>query len=620
MRISGKTTTYLFEAAEAVGIRREDLVEPLGLDAAQLADPRKGTDWDTFAAVLEELSKRLDGDAERMRDIGRSVLRVPSFVFFKKLARTLVSPRSLYEVGQHWVAPANFPHLHLEQFYLSDTRIRFRASIPEPHTPSVAFFHIFEGNLTELPSLLGLPRATIVSSELTPRELDTTIELPASSSVFGRVRRRLRAALNSGEAIELLEQQRREIAEGLESVKRSTDELRVLFDRLPDLVIIHRDGIILWTNRAVPKVLGYASDDLVGRPLLDIVDPVSRELVSSRMQAEVDHDALAEDYALDLVETRLLTRDGDVLLAEVSPTQEVSFGGQPARLVVGRDVTERMRLRQQLLTADRMASIGMLAAGVAHEVNNPLAYVLNNIEIAVKELTPLGESTRASRDALGIALEGVDRIRTIVRELLELARVDDAAVGPVDVRAIVESTVALAAQKISERARLETHYAPVPLARGTAARLGQVLLNLLTNALEAMPPGSMETNRLRVSVRHSAAGGVVVEVSDNGVGIARENAARVFDPFFTTKSSGSGTGLGLAISQRLVAELGGELAFESVPDLGTTFSLTLLPEETPVSARATAHTAASTPPASSPSGISPMAGGTAPTTPAAVRR
>ncbi|MDB5215393.1 MAG: uncharacterized protein JWO86_3320 [Myxococcaceae bacterium] len=620
MRISGKTTTYLFEAAEAVGIRREDLVKPLGLDAAQLADPRKGTDWDTFAAVLEELSKRLDGDAERMRDIGRRVLRVPSFVFFKKLARTLVSPRSLYEVGQRWVAPANFPHLHLEQFYLSDTRIRFRASIPEPHTPSVAFFHIFEGNLTELPSLLGLPRATIVSSELTPRELDTTIELPASSSVFGRVRRRLRAALNSGEAIELLEQQRREIAEGLESVKRSTDELRVLFDRLPDLVIIHRDGIILWTNRAVPKVLGYASDDLVGRPLLDIVDPVSRELVGSRMQAQVDHDALAEDYALDLVETRLLTRDGDVVLAEVSPTQEVSFGGQPARLVVGRDVTERMRLRQQLLTADRMASIGMLAAGVAHEVNNPLAYVLNNIEIAVKELTPLGESTRASRDALGIALEGVDRIRTIVRELLELARVDDAAVGPVDVRAIVESTVALAAQKISERARLETHYAPVPLARGTAARLGQVLLNLLTNALEAMPPGSMETNRLRVSVRHSAAGGVVVEVSDNGVGIARENAARVFDPFFTTKSSGSGTGLGLAISQRLVAELGGELAFESVPDLGTTFSLTLLPEETPGSARPTAHTAASTPPGNSPSGISPVAGGTAPTTPAAVRR
>ena len=318
----------------------------------------------------------------------------------------------------------------------------------------------------------------------------------------------------------------------------------MLFDRLPDLVIIHRDGTMLWTNRAVSKALGYPkSDDLVGRPLLDIVE-------------------------------------GDIILVEVAPTQEVSFGGQPARLVVGRDVTERMRLRQQLLTADRMASIGMLAAGVAHEVNNPLAYVLNNVEMAVKELAPLGETTRASRDALGVALEGVDRIRTIVRELLELARVDEAAIGPVDVHAIVESTVALAAQKISERARLETNYAAVPLARGTAARLGQVLLNLLTNALEAMPASAKETNRLRVSVRPSAAGRVVVEVSDNGVGIAPEHAARVFDPFFTTKAHGSGTGLGLAISQRLVAELGGELTFESVPDVGTTFSLALLPEET----------------------------------------
>ena len=580
MRITGKTTASLFEAMAAIGIRPDDLVASLGLDAAKLSDPRNGTDWETFASILEELSKRVGGEPDAMRDIGSSLVRAPSHVFFQKVARTLVSPRGLYEFGQRWVAPANFPHLRLEQTYLPGNRIRFRGSIPKPHASSAPFFYIFEGNLKELPCLLGLPRATIVSSEVTPRELDTVIELPDSSSLLVRARRRLRATWRSGEALELLEQQRRDLAEGLESVKRSTDELRVLFDRLPDLVIIHRDGIVLWTNRAVPKVLGYPSDDLIGRPLLDIVDPVSRGLVSSRMQDRVDPERGPDD-AFDLVETRLLTRDGDVVLAEVSPTQEVSFGGQPARLVVGRDVTERMRLRQQLLTADRMASIGMLAAGVAHEVNNPLAYVLNNIEIAIKDLAPLGEATLPSREALGIALEGVDRIRTIVRELLELARVDDAAVGPVDVRAIVESTVALAAQKISERARLETHYAPVTLARGTAARLGQVLLNLLTNALEAMPASSKETNRLRVTVRHSAAGGVVVEVSDNGVGIAREHAPRIFDPFFTTKSSGSGTGLGLAISQRLVAELGGELSFESAPDRGTTFSLTLLPEEMP---------------------------------------
>jgi PAS domain S-box-containing protein len=374
--------------------------------------------------------------------------------------------------------------------------------------------------------------------------------------------------------LDLLEEQRREMASGLASVQRSTEELRTLFDRLPDLVIVHRAGVVLWTNRAVPKVLGYENADaLVGLALLDLVAPSSYDLVRSRMRGEVDDDLP------ELVETRLLGRDGDIVFVEVSPTQTVSFGGQQARLVVGRDVTERVRLRQQLLTADRMASIGMLAAGVAHEVNNPLAYVLNNIEIATKELARQGESTRAPREALAIALEGVDRIRTIVRELLELSRVDDAPLGPIDVRAIVESTVALAAHQIAERAELETDYLPVPPARGTAARLGQVLLNLLTNALEALPADAKATNRLRVSIKPSAAGGVIVEIADNGVGIAPEHTARIFDPFFTTKSSGKGTGLGLAITQRLVSELDGQLTFDSIPDGGTTFSLTLQPDD-----------------------------------------
>ncbi len=580
MRISGKMSAHLFEAAEAVGIRREQLLEAAGLQVPPRGEPPRETEWDTFAVMLEELSARLGGDVGRMRAVGRAMVRAPSFAFLQQLARIVVSPRTLYEAGHRWVAPAGAPHIVLQQEFLSATRVRLGATLPEPYAPSRPYFHIFEGVLMEVPALLGLPPATIVTSTVTPRTMDIVMQLPPSSSLAGRVRRRLRAVVSPGAVLDLLEEQRREMATGLESVQRSTDELRTLFDRLPDLVIVHRAGILLWTNREVAKVLGYEkADDLIGRALLDLVDPLSRDLVGGRMQG---HD---DDEHPDLVEVRLRTREGDIVFIEVSPTQAVSFGGHQARLVVGRDVTERIRLRQQLLTADRMASIGMLAAGVAHEVNNPLAYVLNNIEIATKELARRGESTRTTREALGVALEGVDRIRTIVRALLELSRVDDTAIGPVDVRAVVESTVALAAHEIAERAELETQYQPVPLARGTAARLGQVLLNLLTNALEAMPAGAKEKNRLGVSVRCSAAGDVVIEVSDNGVGVAPEHAARIFDPFFTTKSNGKGTGLGLAISQRLVAELGGELSFESTPNRGTTFSLRLRAEDTPESTR-----------------------------------
>jgi PAS domain S-box-containing protein len=575
MRLGSKMAMHLFEAAEAIGIAREQLTTPLGLDPDQLAAPRGEIEWDTLVALLDRLSIVLDGDVERMRVIGRKMTRAPSFEFLQRIARSVFSLQSLYEVGERWVAPASVPHLRLQTTFPSEDRMLFRCSIPEPHAPSLPYLYIFEGLLLELPSMLGLAPATLVSSRVTPRELELVLDLPPSRSLLARVRRAVRAAFHMGEALDLMAAQRREVEEGLEAVQLATSELQSLFDRVPDLVIIQRDGLILWSNRAVVQTLGFGhSDELVGRAVLDVVDPPARAQAESRMRIDTDGEELP-----DLFESRLVTRDGAVVLVEVSPAQNVTFGGRPARLIVGRDVTEHKRLQQQLLTADRLASIGMLAAGVAHEVNNPLAYVLNNVEMAIKDLAPLGEQTRHSREALAVALEGVDRIRTIVRDLLALSRVDDIALGPVDVRAVIESTLALAAQKIAERAELECEYRPVPLARGTPARLGQVVLNLLANALEAMPVATRSHNRLRVAVLPSATGGAVVEVSDNGVGIAPEHVARIFDPFFTTKSFGSGTGLGLAISQRLVAEIGGELSFESLPKRGSTFRVTLVPAE-----------------------------------------
>ena len=565
MRVSSKVSRGLVEAVDVVGIDRARLM------AGFAFDPREPElDWDTFAALLERASELLGGDVERIRGIGRSLVRGPSWTTMQAFARAVVSLPSLYEIGARWIAPASFPHLPLDQTFLGDNRLRARGSIAPPHAPSAPFFHVFEGVLLELPVLLGLPRARLVSSAVSPRSFETVVDIPPSRSLFGRARRSVHALVNARATLEMLEQQREQLEVGLASFQRSTEEIQDLFDRLPDLVVIHREGTILWKNRAVLKTLDYEdADNLVGRPLLDLVAPVSHELVRKRMTGAADRDAP------DLIECWLLTREGRSVLVEVSPSQIVRFNGKAARLVVGRDVTERIRLQQQLHTADRMASIGMLAAGVAHEVNNPLAYVLNNVEMAMTALTPLGEATQQSREALGVALEGVAHIRSIVRDLLVLSRVDDHALGPVDVRAVVESTLILAAKTISERALLTCEYHPVPLARGTVSRLGQVLLNLLANAVEAMPAETPEANVLRVLVHTDKSGCAVVEVSDNGVGILPEHAARIFDPFFTTKPFGSGTGLGLAISQRLVAEIGGELTFESTPRRGSTFRLKL---------------------------------------------
>jgi PAS domain S-box-containing protein len=497
---------------------------------------------------------------------------IPSYAFLQHLARAMVPVAFLYEAGDRWLAPSAIPEISIEVTFPSENERHMRVSIPEREAPSKPYFHVFEGLLSELPTLLGLPLATIVRSHVTGHTLEITLLLPRSSSVLARLRRGVRAALYN-DAFDALEGQRRELAEGFAVFKRESVEIHELLDELPDLVMIQRDGTLLWVNRAVVKSLGYdRRDDLVGKPLLSVVPRAYHEIVASRLRGSTDHP--------ELTDGALLTRAGRTVLCEISRVRGVTFGGLPARLLVGRDVTERTRLRQRLIAADRMASLGMLAAGVAHEVNNPLAYVLNNIELASKDLVPLGEATASSRAALAIALEGVDRIRNIVHQLLMLARSDDRTVAPIDVRAVVESTIALASTEITRRARLTCEYETVPLARATEARLGQVLLNLLVNALEAMAERPQETNELRVAVCSGTASGmgrrrVLVEVTDNGPGIPPDLSARVFDPFFTTKPQGQGTGLGLSISQRLLSEIGGELSYESVPNQKTTFRIAL---------------------------------------------
>lgn len=577
MRVRNHLAVMALEGFEAVGLDRTELVSAAGLAPRTLADARGYVEWATFARLLDDGWTRLDRDVDQMRRVGRAIARAPSYVLLQRLARTVVSVNRIYDIATRWGSPSAFPHIALEYEALSERRLRFKGSIPEPHAPSIAMQYLCEGVIIETPMLIGLPPATIVSSRVTPRTLDVVIDLPPSPSIAARLRRGVRAALHAGEAVDVLEEQQRELADGLREAQRSTAESRELLDGLPDLVMIHRDGVFLWLNRANVRALGYArSDEIAGRPLLDFVDPESRALIVSQMRQP------AGAPAPELGELRLRARDGRVVVIEVSPSQNVQFEGWPARLVAARDVTERVHMREQLLIADRMASIGLLAAGVAHEVNNPLAYVLNNIEMAVKGLAPLGEAARQSREVLGVALEGVDRIRTIVRDLLALSRVDEVVIGPVAVLAVVESTLALARKEIAERAVLTFEHEAVAPAAGTVARLGQVLLNLITNALEAMRSSAREDNRLHVVVRPGADGGAVIEVSDNGVGIPAAHTKRMFEPFFTTKPPGKGTGLGLAISQRLVAEMGGQLSFESTPLRGSTFRVTLAPWEVPL--------------------------------------
>jgi signal transduction histidine kinase/ActR/RegA family two-component response regulator len=249
---------------------------------------------------------------------------------------------------------------------------------------------------------------------------------------------------------------------------------------------------------------------------------------------------------------------------------------------------ESRRLQQQLLLADRLTSVGILAAGVAHEINNPLAYVLGNLEFALAHLAAprAGEAAEIAEviQALRHAREGSERIRLTTRDLRVFCRKDEETQGVVDVRSVMESSINMAWNEIRHRARLVRNFEAVPNILGNDNRLGQVFLNLLVNAAQALPEDRTDDNEISIAIR-CAEQQVVIEVSDTGCGISGEQLKRVFEPFFTTKAPGLGSGIGLSICRSIVADLGGDIQVESRLDEGTLFRVLLPAQNATLSTR-----------------------------------
>ncbi|WP_342378722.1 ATP-binding protein [Myxococcus stipitatus] len=253
---------------------------------------------------------------------------------------------------------------------------------------------------------------------------------------------------------------------------------------------------------------------------------------------------------------------------------------EAANAKLSRSLEQLHATQAQLLFADRLIALGRIAAGVGHEINNPLAFILSNLEYIHQELQQKEELAEQERqevlEALAETRDGAERIRLIVRDLQTLSRSEDVGSGPSDVGSVVRTAAKMAMHELRHRARLVVECDGVPPVQGNGARLGQVFLNLLLNAAQAIVPGQVEVNEVRVVASEAMPGRVVaVEVRDTGCGISPEHRERIFDPFFTTKPLGVGTGLGLAVCHGIVTSLGGTLTVESAPGQGSTFRVTL---------------------------------------------
>jgi PAS domain S-box-containing protein len=360
-------------------------------------------------------------------------------------------------------------------------------------------------------------------------------------------------ALDNAQLYSSLEQKALEIARLKDFSENIVESLNV------GVLAVDLDGIVESWNTRMEQLFGVARQEAVGRRLSSLLpEELAREIV-----ARGDAEQITGIY-----KQRLL-HQGKSLTLNVSITPLVSKSGERiGRLLLFDDVTQRERMEEQMSQTEKLTSLGLLAAGVAHEVNTPLAVISNYIQMLAKQM-PEGDPRQSIIDKI---VKQTFRASEIVNNLLNFSRTGAAEAADVDVNRVVEETLSLVAHplKTSQIRVVKQLGETLPAVRGSANKLQQVFLNLFLNARDAMPSGGM------LEVRTAAHNGSVeIEIADTGAGIAREHIHRIFDPFFTTKASGRGTGLGLSVSYGIIKEHSGKIDVRSTPGKGTSFHVEL---------------------------------------------
>lgn len=362
----------------------------------------------------------------------------------------------------------------------------------------------------------------------------------------------------------------------IERAVRTADVFRTVIEHLPECVIIHARGKIIYANSTMLRTWRGTAAEIIGRPAMDLVHPDDRELVRERIAALAGGDGV-----LPFIDERLVRSDGTTFLAQVGAVA-ITFDGQPAVMVVARDLTELREREARGSQVDRMVALGTLAAGVAHEIGNPLTYLLLRLDAAtvrageLRAAIPIGAPAAPVLDELfghlAAVADGARRVRTIVGELRAFSRPDDEP-AVVDVAGPLERAVNLASHALAGIA-IERDLAPARAVLIAEGKLTQVVLNLLVNASHAIRQAGPGPHAIRVRV-WTERDRTCLAIRDTGVGIAADDLPRVFDPFFSTKPVGEGLGLGLATAHSIITSAAGAITVESSPGAGATFTVSL---------------------------------------------
>ena len=351
-------------------------------------------------------------------------------------------------------------------------------------------------------------------------------------------------------------------AELVENLRQAEWRFRTLFRSAPDAVMtVLQSGRIREANDAVRDIVGLDPIQVVGHFIVDFVVEGDRDRL---------HDALDAAFARgpSRLEVRFM-REGGMRVVALAASR-LPEAEPPTVLVTGRDITSEREMRTRLMETERLAAVGELVAGVAHEVNNPLSSISAFAQLLVRD----GGLTETQRESIDVIKSEAIRASQVVKDLLAFARRSEPRRDPLDLNQLVDRTLRLRAYELNaSRIRIEPSLTlDLPAVIGDARQLQQVILNLITNALQAMAPQG--GGRLGVATRYDS-GRVILEVSDTGPGIPPEARARIFEPFFTTKEEGEGTGLGLSVSYGIVNAHGGTIDLAEVSEQGSRFVVTL---------------------------------------------
>lgn len=356
-------------------------------------------------------------------------------------------------------------------------------------------------------------------------------------------------------------------------------------------IVVDPQGSVTFVNTAAEVLLHEREDAARGRPLASLV-----RLINENTRVPVPDPLQQALETNDVVRcprnTALVTSDRELPVEyTVAPIHD-DHGNLSGAVAVIKSLIEQRQAQQQIAVTDRLASLGVVTAGIAHEINNPLTYVLGNLEFLREELEHLRDIVDSNDPAQGLkearsavsamtdllldVQQGAQHVAHITGDLGVFAR-RDAGVKACDVIERMEWALRVSKSAILRHAHIEREFQPVSPAAIDDGRLGQIFLNLLLNAAHAMRDTNRETNRLTVKIEPDPAGPsgpsafIRISIADTGVGMAEDIARRIFEPFFTTKRPGEGTGLGLAVCQGILAEVGGDIRVTSEPGKGSRF-------------------------------------------------